>query len=334
MTIGRRDFITLIGGAAAAWPVLVRAQQGERLRRIAVLMNAAANDPDYKFLPEIFSEGLRQLGWIEGQNVRVEVRWTAGDVGVARIYAAQIIGLMPDVVLAHNTINVAVMQQATSTVPVVFLGVSDPIAQGFVASLTQPGGNVTGFSAYEFSIGGKWLGLLKEVVPSLERAAVMFNPEEAPQSKFFVQAAEEAGRSRGVQVTTLPVLTVPDIESSLASFGRQPNGGLILPTGVFTSSRFSLIVDAAARYRLPSIAAQSPFAMAGGLMEYGTSVDLAGQFRQAAGYVDRILKGAKPGDLPVQGRTRYAFVINLKTAKALGLEIPSGVFAIADQVIE
>jgi putative ABC transport system substrate-binding protein len=334
MNHSRREFIMLLGSAAAAWPLAARAQQGARMRRIAVLMNAAANDPEYKSLPAVFSEGLRQLGWIEGQNVRLEVRWTAGDVGVARIYAAQIIGLMPDVVLAHNTINVAVMQQATNAVPVVFLGVSDPVAQGFVASVTQPGGNLTGFSAYEFSIGGKWLGLLKEAVPSLERAAVMFNPEEAPQSKFFVQAAEEAGRSRGVQVTTLPVLTAPDTESSLASFGRQPNGGVILPPSTFMSSHASLIAELAARYRLPSIAAQSPFAMAGALMEYGTSVDLAGQFRQAAGYVDRILKGAKPGDLPIQGRTRYTFVINLKTAKALGIEFPPGVFAIADEVIE
>jgi putative ABC transport system substrate-binding protein len=200
--------------------------------------------------------------------------------------------------------------------------------------MTRPGGNVTGFSAYEFSIGGKWLGLLKEVVPGLERVAIMFNPEESPQSKFFVQAVEVAARSRVVQVTTLPVLAVADIESALASFARQPNGGLILPTSGFTYSHYSLIGDAAARYRVPSIAAQSPFAMVGGLMEYGSILDLTGQFRQAAGYIDRILKGTKPGDLPIQGRTRYKFVINLKTAKTLRLDVPPGVLAIADEIIE
>jgi putative ABC transport system substrate-binding protein len=330
----RRDFITLLGGAAAAWPVAARAQQASRVRRIGVLMNAVATDAEAQSHLAFFSESLRQLGWIEGQNLHVEVRWTAADVGLARIYAAQLIGLMPDAILTQNTINLVVVQQATSTVPVVFVGVSDPVAQGFVASMTRPGGNLTGFSSYEFSIGGKWLGLLKDVAPSLEHVAIMYHPDEAPQSRFFVQAVEAASRSRGVEATTLPVLTAADIETSLADFTRQPNGGLILPTSAFTFSRFSLIADAANRHRMPSIAAQSDFARAGGLMEYGNTIDLAGDFRQAAGYVDRILRGAKPGDLPIQGRNRYRFVINLRTAKALGLEIPSGVFSIADEVIE
>jgi putative ABC transport system substrate-binding protein len=333
--MNRRALITLLGAAAAAaWPLAARAQQGGGARRIGVLMNSGATDAEAQSRLAAFGEGLGQLGWIEGRNLRVEVRWTAADAGLARIYAAQLIGLMPDAILAENTINLEVIGQATSTVPVVFVAVSDPVAQGFVASMTRPGGNLTGFSAYEFSVGGKWLGLLKEVVPGLERVAIMYNPDESPQSRFFVQAVEAASRSRGVQAITLPVLSVADIETSLASFARQANGGLILPTGGFTLARYPLFAELCSRYRLPSIASSDGFARAGGLMDYGNAVDLTGEFRQAAGYVDRILRGAKPGDLPIQSRSRYRFVINLRTAKVLGLEIPPGVFSIADEVIE
>jgi putative ABC transport system substrate-binding protein len=245
-----------------------------------------------------------------------------------------VIGLMPDVILADTTINLTVIQQATSTVPVVFLRVSDPVAQGFVASVRQPGGNLTGFSSYEFSIGGKWLDLLKQAAPRLARVAVMFNPDESPQSKFFMQAVEAAAPPLGVQATAMPVQAAADIEPTLARFARQPNGGLILPTGGFTQLRYLQIADMAGRHRLPSIAAQSGFAKDGGLMDYAVSIDNVGQFGRAASYVDRILKGEKPGDLLVQKADRYTFVINLKTAKALGLTIPETLLATADEVIQ
>ena len=330
----RRAFITLLSGAAASWPLAARAQQGGPVRRVGVLMGTAATDAEYQSYLAAFTQGLRQLGWIEGQNLRVEVRWTDADAGLARIYAAQLIGLTPDVIVTVTTINLIAIQRATNTVPVVFLQVSDPVVQGFVASMSRPGGNLTGFSSYEFSVGGKWLRLLKETAPGIERVAIMFNPDEAPQSKFFVQAIEDTSRSVGVQPTVVPVLAATDIETNLASFARVPNGGLILPTSIFTSSRFSLIAEVAGRYRLPSIAAQAGFARQGGLMEYGSSIEWMDEFQRAASYVDRILRDAKPSDLPVQGRDKYRFVINLKTAKTLGLTIPPGILAIADEVIE
>jgi ABC-type uncharacterized transport system substrate-binding protein len=222
----RRQFITLLGGAAAAWPLAVRAQQDGRIRHVGVLMSGVATDTESQSQLAAFLQGLRQLGWIEDQNLRVEVRWNAGDAGLARTYAAQLIGLRPDVILASTTINLTVIRQATSTVPVVFVSVTDPVAQGFVASVRQPGGNITCFSLYEFSIGGKWLDLLKEVAPSLQRVAVMFNPDASPQSKFFVQAIEAAAPSLGVQAIATPVRATADIEPALESFARQPSGGL------------------------------------------------------------------------------------------------------------
>jgi putative tryptophan/tyrosine transport system substrate-binding protein len=328
----RRDFITGLGGAIA-WPLAARAQQPGRMRRIGVLMDGVATEADFQSELAAFVQGLRQLGWTEGQNLRVDVRWDAGDPGLGRIYAAQLIGLMPDVILTASTPNLTVIRQATSTVPVVFLRVSDPVAQGFVGSVTQPGGNVTGFSAYEFSIGGKWLDLLKRVAPGLARVAVMFNPDTSPQSKFFMQVIEAAAPSLGVLVIATPVRTTADIEFAVASFARQPNGGLILPTDGFTLLHLTLITNLAGRYRLPSIGA-TRFAKDGGLLEYGVSIDYVSQFRQAATYVDRILKGAKPADLPVQAPTKYRLVINTKTAKALGLTIPETLLATADEVIQ
>jgi len=333
----RRDFIAGLGGAAASpiiWPLATRAQQRGGVRRVGVLMNSAATDPEYQSYLAAFVQGLRQLGWTEGQNLRMDVRWNAGDAKLARTYAAQLIGLMPDLILASSTINLTEIRQATSTVPVVFLQVSDPVAQGFVASVRQPGGNLTGFSAFEFSIGGKWLDLLKKVAPGLMRVAVMFDPDESPQNKFLMQALEAVAPSLGVQAIATPVRTTDDIESALASFARAPNGGLMLPTSAFTRLRFIQIADLARRNSLPSIGTTLNFAKAGGLMQYGDDPDLVGQFRQAATYVDRILKGTKPGDLPVQAPTRYRFVINLKTAKALGLKISDNLLSLADEVIE
>jgi putative ABC transport system substrate-binding protein len=249
------------------------------------------------------------------------------------MYAAQLIGLMPDVILTASTPNLTVIRQATNTVPVVFVRVSDPVVQGFVANVRQPSGNLTGFSSYEFSIGGKWLDLLKNIAPSLSRVAVMFNPDTSLQSKFFLPAMEAAAQTLGVQVIAARVRTSAEIESALAGFSRERNNGLALPTDGFTLAYQKLIADLAGRYRMPSIGA-THFAHDGGLMDYGVSGDYVGQFRQAAGYVDRILKGSKPGDLPVQAPTKYRLVINMKTAKALGLTVPAGLFAIADEVIE
>jgi putative ABC transport system substrate-binding protein len=327
----RRDFITLLGGAAVAWPLAVPAQP-DRMRRIGVLMNGAATEAARQSWVAAFNQALRGLGWAEGQNIRVDVRWNAGDAQLARIYAAQLIGLMPDVILASSTINLRVIQEATNTIPVVFVLVSDPVEQGFVANLTRPGGNLTGFSLFEFSIGGKWLDLLKEIAPSVDRVAVMFNPATSPQSKFFVRSIEDAAPSRGVQPIVVALRSADDIEPAFESFARKPNGGLILPTDTFTNLHKNRIVELAARHRLPSISANELFPKYGALMYYG--INFLHQFQQAAGYVDRILKGVKPGDLPVQNPDKYSLVINLKTAKTLGLDVPPSLLAIADEVIE
>src|SRR5262245_43607457 len=263
----RRDLITLLGGAAA-WPLAARAQR-EPMRRIGVLMNGAATETIPRSYVATFVQGLRQLGWTEGQNLRIDVRWNAGDAGLARIYAAQLIGLTPDVILVSSTTNLTVIQQATSTVPVVFVQVSDPVEQGFVASITKPGGNLTGFSAYEFSVGGKWVDLLKEIAPSLTRVAVMFNPDTSPQSKFFMRSVEAAAPSHGLQAIATPVRTTTEIEAALQNFSRERNGGLILPTDTFVRLRSKLIAELAERHRLPSISSYDGFAKDGGLMYYG-----------------------------------------------------------------
>jgi putative tryptophan/tyrosine transport system substrate-binding protein len=328
----RRDFITLLG-ATAVWPIAARAQPGP-VRRIGVLMNGAATETRPQSYVAAFVQALRQLGWTEGQNLRIDVRWNAGDAALARLYAAQLIGLMPDVILASSTTNLTVIQQATSTVPVVFVQVSDPVEQGFVASVTKPGGNLTGFSMYEFSVGGKWVDLLKEIAPGLARVGVMFNPDTSPQSKFFMRSIEAAAPSLGVQAIVVPVRATADIEPAFESFARVPNGGLVLTTDTFTGLRQQLIAELAGRHRLPSISSQAEFVKHGGLIYYGANVNLIDQFRQAATYVDRILKGAKPGDLPVQRADKYTLVINLKTARALGLTVPLPLLGLADEVIE
>jgi putative ABC transport system substrate-binding protein len=330
--VRRREFIVTVGCTAVAWPLAVSAQQPDRMRRIGVLMNGAATEGARQSWVAAFKQALRGSGWAEGQNIRVDVRWNAGDAQLARIYAAQLIGLMPDVILASSTINLRVVQEATNAVPVVFVLVSDPVEQGFVASLTKPGGNLTGFSLFEFSIGGKWLDLLKEIAPSVDRVAVMFNPATSPQSKFFMRSIEVAAPSRGVQAIAVPVRTADDIEPAVESFARTPNGGLILPTDTFTNVHKSRIVELAARHRLPSISANEVFPKHGALMYYG--INFLHQFQQAAGYVDRILKGVKPGDLPVQNPDKYSLIINLKTANMLGLNVPPTLLAIADEVVE
>jgi putative ABC transport system substrate-binding protein len=332
--IRRREFIFTLGGAAVVWPLAARTQQPERMRRVGVLMNGAATETMPQSYVAAFVQELRQLGWTEGRNLHIDVRWNAGDAALARIYAAQLIGLTPDVILTASTTNLTVIQQATNTVPVVFAQVSDPVEQGFVASITKPGGNITGFSMYEFSVGGKWVDLLKEIAPSLARVAVMFNPDTSPQSKFFMRSVEAAAPSHGVQAIAAPVRTTTEIEAALQNFSREPNGGLILPTDTFTRLRSKLIAELAERHRLPSISAYGDFAQDGGLMYYGAFINLPDQYRQAASYVDRILRGEKPGDLPIQRAVKYTLVINLKTAKALGLTVPLPLTGLADEVIE
>jgi putative tryptophan/tyrosine transport system substrate-binding protein len=331
----RREFIAGLG--AAAWPLAARAQQqGGPMRRVGVLMNGVATEDPAQSFVAAFSEALRQAGWTEGQNLRIDVRWNAGDAELARTYAAQLIGLLPDVILTSSTTNLTVIRQATNTVPVVFVQVSDPVAQGIVPSLIHPGGNITGFSQYEFSIAGKWLDLLKKIQPGLERVAVMFNPDTAPQSRFFMQSIETPAQALGVQAIAVPVRSTAEVEPALERFASEPNGGLLLPTDTFTRLRTDLILGVAVRQRLPTIGTSADFAKQGGLLGYitGSTADLLDVFRRAGAYVDRILRGAKPGDLPIQQENRYTLVINLKTAKALGLTIPETLLATADEVIQ
>jgi putative tryptophan/tyrosine transport system substrate-binding protein len=329
----RREFLVLLGGVAIASPLDVRAQQTGGMRRVGVLMNGAATQTGLQLQVSAFLQGLKKLGWSEGRNIHVDIRWNAGDAALARIYAAQLIGLMPDVIVASSTTNLIAIREATSTVPVVFMSVSDPVAQGFVASMTKPGGNITGFTAYEFSIGSKWLELLKQISPAIARVAVMFNPDTSPQSKFFLRSVETAAASLDVRATPMPVRSSTDIEPAIARFASEANGSLILPTDAFLALRYELIADAANRYRLPSMSTNEGLVKSGGLITYNIS-DLAGQWQQMASYVDRILKGEKPADLPIQAPTKYQLVINLKTAKALGLTVPLPLLGRADEVIE
>jgi putative ABC transport system substrate-binding protein len=266
--MNRRSLIALLGGAAML-PVAARAEQPGQIRRVGVLMNSTATDTMRQTDLATFVQGLRQLGWTEGQNLRMDVRWSAGNAELAQTYAAQLLGLMPEVILAASTINLTVIQQATSTVPVVFVLITDPVAQGFVQSLTHPAGNLTGFSLAEFSVGGKWLGLLKQAAPGLARVAVMFNPDTSPQSKFYFHSIEAAASSLGMQAIAIPVRATADIEPALEGFARQPNGGLVLPTDTFTTLRQKMIADLATRHRLPSIGANPDTAKDGFLMYYG-----------------------------------------------------------------
>jgi putative tryptophan/tyrosine transport system substrate-binding protein len=315
-------------GSAAAWPLAARAQQGERVRRIGVLMDA--DETALQAYLTAFMQGLRNLGWIEGQNLRIEVRWNAGDAERARTFATELLRPSPDVILASSTTNLTVSLRQGPTMPIVFVLVSDPVTQGFVSNLAHPGGNVTGFSNYEFSIGGKWIDLLKQIAPGLARVDVVFNPDTSPQSKFFVNSIQTAAPLLGVESTAAPIQEVADIERAIESASLRPNTGLIFPPDAFLIVHGRLIVDLAVRHRVPSMYTDRSYPQMGGLISYGA--DYESQFRQAAIYVDRILKGAKPGDLPVQGPIKFSFVINRRTAKAL--TIPETLLATADEVIK
>jgi putative tryptophan/tyrosine transport system substrate-binding protein len=328
----RREFITLLGGAAA-WPLAARAQQ-ERMRRVGVLMGQPASDPAGQSYLAAFIQGLRESGWNDGQNLHLDIRWNPGEAGLAPIYAAQLIGLMPDVILVATTTNLTAIRQATNAVPVVFAQVADPVTQGFVQNMRRPGDMITGFSLLEFSLGGKWIDLLKQAAPGLRRVAFMIHTDD-PLSKFLVPAAEVAASAIGVEVIAAPVRSAADVETAVASLAGAPSGGgLVVPGDPLTALHQKPIVELARRYRLPSVGSRANFVEDGGLIAYGPAISIEGQFRQAASYVDRILKGAKPGDLPVQAPTKYELVINIKTAKALGLSVPPTLLALADEVVE
>jgi putative ABC transport system substrate-binding protein len=327
----RRDFITLLG-SAAAWPLAARAQQGERMRRIGVLMSAVEGDPRALEFVTAFAQGLAELGWTVGRNVRIEYRWGAGDLDRFRRHAAELVALAPDVVLASAGSIVGALQQASRTVPIVFVTTIDPVGGGWVESLSRPGTNATGFAAYEFSLSGKWLELLKEIAPGVKRVAVIRDPS-VPAGSGGLAAIQTVAPSLGVELTPVGVRDAGEIEHAIAAFARGSNGGLILvgPTSSVQRHR-DLIVALAARHRLPAVYANRLFVTGGGLISYAP--DSVDQYRRAAGYVDRILKGEKPADLPVQAPTKFELVINLKTAKALGLEVPQTLLARADEVIE
>jgi putative tryptophan/tyrosine transport system substrate-binding protein len=327
----RRTFISLLGGAAA-WPVTARAQQADRLRRVGVLMGIAESNPDGKARIAAFQNGLLELGWREGRNIHIEYRWSAGDADRAMASAEELLGLTPDVLLATASPPLAAAAQKTRTIPIVFLQVSDPVGQGFVKSLARPGGNVTGFANFEFSMMGKWLELLKEVAPSVKRVSLLFNPDTAPYAENFLRLAVTAAPSFNVELVVSPVRDDVEIEEALATLARKPDGGFIVIPDTFITVRSELIVSLSARYRLPAVYPNRLFAQSGGLMSYGVeNVDL---YRRAASYVDRILRGEKSADLPVQQPTKFELVINIKRAKALGLTVPLALQASADEVIE
>ena len=327
----RRDLITLLGGAAIAWPLAARAQQPDQMRRIGVLLPAAADDSEWQARVGAFLQALALLGWTIGRNVRIDTRWATTNAGEIRRHAAELAALAPDVILAGGTTPVGPLLQATRTVPIVFAGVADPVGAGLVDSLARPGGNATGFMAWEFSIGGKWLELLKQIAPGVTRVAVLRDASVGFATSTFA-AIQTAAPSLGVEVIPVNMREASEIERSVTTFARSPYGGLIPSPSAAVVRHRDLIVRLAARYKLPAVYWERFFVAAGGLISYGP--DLVEQFRQAAGYVDRILKGEKPADLPVQAPTKYETVLNLKTAKALGLDVPPTVLARADEVIE
>ena len=327
----RREFITLLGGAATTWPLAARAQQPEQMRRIGVLMNAVADSPQGHARIVAFQQTLQQLGWSEGRNVQIDIRWGGDDVERDRRYAAELIALAPNVVMASSTLSVLALQRHANAVPIVFNNVADPVGAGFVNNLAHPGGNVTGFMNFEYSMGGKWLELVKQIVPQLARVAVLRDSMNPVGTAMF-GAIRATGSSLGVDVSPIDVRNADEIEHDIAAFARTANGGLIVPGAAIERGHRDLIIGLAAKHKVPAVYAISAEAAAGGLISYGAN--LLDQFRNAAGYVDRILKGEKPGDLPVQSPTKFELVINLKTAKALGLTIPPSVLARADEVLE
>ena len=326
----RREFIVALGGAAAAWPLAARAQGGERVRRIGVLMSLAADDPESQARLTAFAQGLQELGWSVGRNLRVDYRWGGGDSNHYRRSVAELLELAPDVVVTSGSAATGALQ-ATSGVPVVFVQVGDPVGAGFVESLARPGGNATGFTVFEYGISSKWLELLKELAPLVKRAAVLRDTTIAAGAGQL-GAMQSVAPSLGIELRPIGVRDDGEIERAVTAFAREANGGLIVTAGAGVAAKRALIIKLAARHRLPAVYPFRYYVAGGGLLSYGThNID---QYRRAAGYVDRILKGEKPADLPVQAPVKYELVVNLKTAKALGLELPASVLARADEVIE
>ena len=326
----RREFITLLGGATA-WPIAARGQQGERMRPIGILTGSTAEDPDNKARLVAFEQALQQLGWTPGRNVRIDYRFAGGDAATSRKQAEELVALAPDVILSTGSFSTGSLLQATHTVPVVFVIVPDPVGSGFVDSLSQPGGNATGFMQFEYGLSGKWLELLKEIAPSLTRVIVLWDPAiTAGIGQFTI--IQSVATSAGVDVKPVKLRDAGEIERAITAFARSQNGGLIVTASAFGLVHRDLIIALAARHKLPAVYPESLFIAAGGLISYGAN--FIDQYRRVASYVDRILKGEKPADLPVQAPTKYELVINLKTAKALGLTVPPSLLARADQVIE
>jgi putative ABC transport system substrate-binding protein len=326
----RREFIGLLGGAAASWPLAVCAQQGEPMRRVGLLMPYAEGDPEGQASVVALQRALRDLGWTEGRNIRFDIRWAGGNPDKARTFAKELIGMTPDVIVPSSNQVTSILQQETRTIPIVFVLVGDPVGSGYVANMAQPGGNLTGFAVLENAIAGKWLDALNEIAPQVSRVGFIMHPE-TPANIGLLHAAEAAATT-GVKVIAVGVHDPAEIERAVTAFAAETNGGLIVAPHAVTFANRDVIVELAARYRLPAVYAFRNFATRGGLISYGTNpIEM---FRQGASYVDRILKGAKPADLPAQFPTRYELVINLKTAKALDLTVPPKMLARADEVIE
>jgi putative ABC transport system substrate-binding protein len=331
--VKRREFITFVGGAAVALPLAASAQQAVSMRRIGVLTPFTPDDAEGKAIVSALRQGLQDLGWTEGRNIRVEYRWGGGDVERTRAYAAELVGFSPDLIFTFFNAQLAPVSRETRTIPIVFVGASDPVGAGYVASFAKPGGNITGFTLYEPSLAGKWLGILKEIAPALARVAIMVNPETAIlRGTFYLSAFRSAAATFNVEPITANVHSVSDIETAIVELGQQPNSGLILGPDTYTITHSKLIIALAGRYRVPAIYAFRENAGLGGLVSYGP--DVLDAVRRSASYVDRILKGEKPGDLPVQAPTKFELVVNIKTAKALGLTSPQSFFLRADEVIE
>jgi ABC-type uncharacterized transport system substrate-binding protein len=326
----RREFITLLGGAAA-WPLAARAQQGERLRLVGVLEGVSADTPNAKARPAAFLEGLQQSGWTPGRNVRVELRWGGGDQVMIQKHVSELVALAPDVLVAGGGAAAELMLKVTHTIPIVFVIVPDPVGSGFVERLSRPGANATGFMMFDYNLCGKWLELLKEIAPNVTHAAVLRDAGTAAGIGQFA-VIQSVASTVGIEVSPIDLREPAQIERGITTFAERSNGGIILTAGVTAASNVDLIIGAAARYKLPGVYIQRPFVIAGGLISYGPN--FVDQYRRAAAYVDRILKGEKPAALPVQAPTKYELVINLKTAKTLGLSVPDKLLALADEVIE
>jgi ABC-type uncharacterized transport system substrate-binding protein len=326
----RREFISLLGGAAAAWPLAARAQQAAK-PAIGVLMGVA-DDREGQARVTALKQGLQELGWTDGRNIQIEIRFGGADAGRIRAHAAELVALAPDVIVSNTTPVIRALRQATSSIPIVMAGANEPVEQGFVSSLAHPGGNITGFSFIDFQMVGKWLEMLKEAAPGVARAALMFSPDTSPHYYVYLRSFEAEPRSIAVEVAAAPVRNTAEIEEAIAKLGREPGGGLIVAPDAFTIVHHQLFIRLAQQHRVPAVYGSRTYVAQGALMSYGP--DPYDMFRRAASYVDRILKGAKPADLPVQQPTKFELAINLTTAKALGLQIPDKLLALANEVIE